>query len=116
MKQYHIFLSIFIPQFVTACQNNTYGARCSESCGNCLEGEHCNHVNGTCYNGCEAGYYNLRCKTGILTGKYTLDKNYNSYQHHGNFQSRAELSLALRIVIKAYAISLLGFQLLESCE
>lgn len=56
----------------TACQNNMYGAGCSEKCGHCLNGEHCNHVNGTCHSGCEAGYHGIRCKRG-------KKNNYNVY-------------------------------------
>lgn len=60
------FLSLFLCTFVTACQNNTYGAGCSKKCGHCLNKEQCNHIKGTCHNGCEAGYYSPRCKKGIL--------------------------------------------------
>ncbi|XP_052692781.1 receptor-type tyrosine-protein phosphatase alpha-like [Crassostrea angulata] len=44
------------------CQNNTYGAGCSERCGHCLNEKGCDHVNGTCPSGCEAGYYGSWCK------------------------------------------------------
>lgn len=46
------------------CENNKYGAGCSEDCGHCLDEEQCNNVNGTCHSGCEAGYYKTRCKRG----------------------------------------------------
>lgn len=50
--------------FFVECQNNKYGAECSEDCGHCLDGTQCDNVNGTCYNGCEAGYHKTRCKRG----------------------------------------------------
>uniref|UniRef100_K1P8X9 Endothelial cells scavenger receptor n=1 Tax=Magallana gigas TaxID=29159 RepID=K1P8X9_MAGGI len=55
---------------VYACQNNMYGADCSEKCGHCRNGEQCHHVNGACPNGCKAGYFSASCKTGCDDGTF----------------------------------------------
>uniref|UniRef100_K1RBD9 Endothelial cells scavenger receptor n=1 Tax=Magallana gigas TaxID=29159 RepID=K1RBD9_MAGGI len=58
---------------VYVCQNNTYGAGCSEDCGHCFSGQQCNHIFGTCPIGCDAGYYNDRCKTECPDGLYGIN-------------------------------------------
>lgn len=53
-----------VDTYFAECQDNKYGAGCSEDCGHCLNGEQCDHVNGTRRNGCEAGFRKTRCKRG----------------------------------------------------
>lgn len=74
----------------TVCQNNTYGAGCSEDCGHCFSGQQCNHIVGTCPIGCDAGYYNDRCKTGTYRQGQTC--KFSSITPH-SFQEKINLSL-----------------------
>lgn len=87
LKQYHTF---FFLLHETVCQNNTYGAGCSEDCGHCFSGQQCNHIVGTCPIGCDAGYYNDRCKTGTYRQGQTC--KFSSITPH-SFQENINLSL-----------------------
>lgn len=81
---------IFFLLHETVCQNNTYGAGCSEDCGHCFSGQQCNHIFGTCPIGCDAGYYNDRCKTGTYRQGQTC--KFSSITPH-SFQENINLSL-----------------------
>lgn len=59
--------------YFVECENNMYGAGCSEECGHCVNGEQCNPVHGTCRNGCETGYYKKRCKRGRASNTMHTD-------------------------------------------
>ena len=82
--RYHFFshLSFFLPHstqnilkranenktyvlfFHAACEDNTFGADCSETCSKTCAGPKklCNHVNGSCIFGCDDGYQGERCE------------------------------------------------------
>lgn len=88
LKQYH---TVFFLLHETVCQNNKYGAGCSENCGHCLSGQQCNQFVGTCPVGCDAGYYNDRCKSGTYRQGHTC--NFFSITPH-SFQENINLSIA----------------------
>ena len=50
--------------FHAACEDNTFGADCSENCSITCAGpnNNCDHVNGSCIFGCDHGYQGETCK------------------------------------------------------